>query len=247
MAGLLERVKTILGSKANKAMDAVEDPNETIEYSYQKMEEALQETRGHILEVATAKKQLEMQVAKLQQKSTQYAQDAKDAVQAGRDDLATQALSMKSTTDQQVQELQGHIQETQGEQDKLTQAQQKLESQIESFRTQKEVMKAQYSAAKAEVQVGQTVSGITQHASDISGALQRAQDKISNMQAKASAIDEMQESPDFNALPGSSDQDSIRAQLDKGKAGSDVQDELAKLKAEMQSSQKPLDPPQNPA
>jgi phage shock protein A len=120
MAGLLDRVKTILGAKANKALDSVEDPTETVEYSYQKMEEALQETRSHILEVATAKKQLEMQVAKIQQKSTQYAQDAQDAVQAGRDDLATQALSMKTTNDQQVQELQGHIQETQTEQDKLT-------------------------------------------------------------------------------------------------------------------------------
>lgn len=247
MAGLLERVKTILGSKANKALDSVEDPTETLDYSYQKMQEALQETRSHILEVATAKKQLEMQVAKLQEKSAQYAQDARDAVQAGRDDLATQALSMKSTADQQVADLQSHVQETQNEQDKLTQAQQKLESQIGSFRTQKEVMKAQYSAAKAEVQVGQAVSGITQHAEDISGTLQRAQDRISSMQAKASAMDELQASPDFNALPGSANTDSIRQQLDQAKSSTDVQSELAKLKAEMQDAQKPLDPPQNPS
>ncbi len=240
MAGLLDRVKTILGSKANRVLDSVEDPTETIEYSYQKMQEALQETRRHILEVATAKKQLEMQVAALKKKAEQYALDAKDAVQAGRDDLATQALSLKGSTEQQIQDLQTHIQETQAEQDKLAAAQQKLETQIETFRTRKEVMKAQYSAAKAEVQVGESVHGITQHAEDISGALQRAQDKISTMQAKASALDELEASPDLTALPESQD-DPIRQQLRTASHSADVQEELARLKQEMQRSSKPLD------
>ncbi len=234
MAGLLDRVRTILGAKANKALDAMEDPTETIEYSYEQMQQALQETRRHILEVATAKKQLEMQASNLQQKVTQYDQDARDAVQSGRDDLAQQALSLKTTMQQQVQDLQTHIEQTQTEEDKLTQAQHKLEQQIETFGTQKEVMKAQYSAAKAEVQVGATLTGITQHAQDISGSLQRAQDKISSMQARASAIDELGANPDFNSLPSSSHTDSIRQQLDAAKASTAVQDELAKLKAEMQ-------------
>lgn len=236
----MDRVKTILGAKANRALDSVEDPTETVEYSYQKMQEALQETKRHILEVVTAKKQLEMQVATLQQKANQYSLDAKDAVKAGRDDLATQALSMKATTEQQIQDMQKHVEETQAEQDKLMTAQQKLEAQIESFRTQKEVMKAQYSAAKAEVQVGETVHGITQHAEDVSGALQRAQDKISHMQAKASALDELDTSSDMNALP-QSDGDTIRQQLNASNQNASVQDELAKLKQEMQQSEKPLD------
>ncbi|MCL4351498.1 MAG: PspA/IM30 family protein [Firmicutes bacterium] len=240
MAGLLDRVKTILGAKANKALDTMEDPTETIEYSYEQMQDAMQETRRHIVEVATAKKQLEMQVAALQQKVDQYDQDARDAVQGGRDDLAAQALSLKTTIQQQMQDLQTHVQQTQSEEDKLTQAQHKLEEQIETFRTQKEVMKAQYSAAKAEVQVGETISGITQHAQDISGSLQRAQDKISSMQAKASAIDELSSNPDFNALPTSSHTDTIRQQLDQAKASDQVQSELARLKAEMQL------PPSNP-
>ncbi len=235
MAGLMERVKTILGAKANRVLDAAEDPTETVEYSYQQMQEALQETKRHILEVATAKKQLQMQVSTLQQKANQYALDAKDAVKAGRDDLATQALSLKSSTDQQIQDMQKHVEDTQGEQDKLTAAQQKLETQIESFRSQKEVMKAQYSAAKAEVQVGETIHGITQHANDVSGALQRAQDKITHMQSKASALDELESSPDIGALP-QSNTDSIRQQLDAANRNSNVQDELAKLKQEMQQS-----------
>ncbi len=242
MPGLVDRVKGILGAKANRALDAMEDPTETVEYSFQQMQDALQETRRHILEVATAKKQLEMQATALQKKVQEYDQDARDAVQSGRDDLASEALSMKTTLERQVTDMQQHVQETQAEEDKLTQTQHKLEAQIESFRTQKEVMKAQYSAAKAEVQVGSTLTGITQHAGDISGALQRAQDKISTMQAKASAIDELEANPDFSALPGSAPTDSIRQQLDAAKSSSAVQDELQKLKAEMQA-QKGIDGP----
>ncbi len=241
MAGLIDRVRTILGAKANRALDAVEDPTETVEYSYQKMQEAMQETKRHILEVATARKQLEMQLQTLQQKANQYALDAKDAVKAGRDDLATQALSLKASTEQQIQDMQKHIDETRAEQDKLTASQHKLEAQIESFRSQKEVMKAQYSAAKAEVQVGETIHGITQHAEDVSGALQRAQDKISNIQAKASALDELESSPDINALSQSDSGDTIRQQLNAANSNTAVQDELEKLKQEMQQSNKQLD------
>jgi len=235
MAGLMDRVKTILGAKANSALDAIEDPTQTIDYSYEKMQEALQETKRHVLEVATAKKQLEMQLVVLQKKAADYDADAREAVASGRDDLATQALAMKATVQHQADDLSTHVQETQAEEEKLSAAQKQLESKIESFRSQKEVMKAEYSAAKAHVAIGEAMHGITQHAEDVSGSLDRAQDKIQQMQARASAMDEIEDTQALGPST-SADSDPVRQQLEAAKASSSLKDELAKLKAEVQSS-----------
>lgn len=232
MAGLLDRVKTILGSKANSALDAMEDPTQTIDYSYEKMLEALQETKKHVLEVATAKKQLEMQLSILQKKAADYDTDARDAVASGRDDLATQALALKATAQHQIDDLSTHVAETQSEEEKLTESQHQLEAKIESFHSQKEVMKAEYSAAKAHVAIGEAMHGITTHAEDVAGSLDRAQDKIQQMQARASAMDELDATQALAPSSGASG-DLIRQQLDAAKSSSSLQDELAKLKAEV--------------
>ena len=234
MAGLMDRVKTILGSKANSALDKMENPTETIDYSYAKMQEALQETKRHVLEVATAKKQLQMQLATLQKKQADYAEDARAAVASGRDDLATQALALKAALTQQIDDLGTHVQETAAEEEKLNQAQKQLEAKIESFRSQKEVMKAEYSAAKASVSIGEAMHGINQHAEDISGSLDRAQDKIQQMQARASAIDELDESGSMAAIGDGGD--SIDQQLEAAKTSDSLKEELAKLKADVKGS-----------
>lgn len=235
MAGLMDRVKTILGAKANSALDAIENPAETIDYSYAKMQEALQETKRHVLEVATAKKQLELQLATLQKKQADYDADAREAVASGRDDLATQALALKATVQHQIDDLSAHVQATQAEEDKLNASQKQLEAEIESFRSQKEVMKAEYSAAKAHVAIGEAMHGITQHAEDISGSLDRAQEKIQQMQARASAIDELDATAALSPAGGDAS-DPVRQQLEAAKASSSLQDELARLKAEMNKS-----------
>ncbi len=236
MAGILDRVKTILGAKANQALDAMEDPTQTIDYSYEKMQEALQETRRHIVEVATAKKQLESQLNGLNQRAAGYDRDAHDAVAAGRDDLATQALATKATIQQQIDELSTHIQSTEAEQAKLTDSQHQLEAKIETFRTQKEVMKAEYSAAKAHVAISESMHGITQHAEDISGTIDRAQDKIQQMQSRAAAIDEVAGDEPEALTAGSGPHDDIRRQLDAAKSSSAIQEELARIKGEVKGS-----------
>ena len=45
MAGIFERLSTVFRSKANKALDKVEDPRDTLDYSYQKQLELLQKVR----------------------------------------------------------------------------------------------------------------------------------------------------------------------------------------------------------
>ncbi len=231
--GLMARVSTIFKSKVNTVLDRAEDPRETLEYSYQKQVEQLQNIRRGIAEVVTSKKRLELQVTRLQQSVTQQDENARDAVRANRDDLAQEALTRKQGLEQQVAALQTQIEDLAREEARLTDLQQKLQTKVESFRTQKEVIKAQYSAAQAQVKIGEAFTGLGEDMTDVNMALQRATDKTESLKARAAAVDALAENPAFQteALPGSGD--SIRDELNKLKTSSSVSDELAKLKAEL--------------
>lgn len=231
--GLMARVSTIFKSKVNTVLDKAEDPRETLEYSYQRQVEQLQNIRRGIAEVVTSKKRLELQATRLQQSVTQQEANARDAVRANRDDLAQEALTRKQGLESQVASLQTQIEDLAREEARLTDLQQKLQAKVESFRTQKEVIKAQYSAAQAQVKIGEAFTGLGEDMTDVNMALQRAQDKTEGLKARAAAVDSLAENPAFQteALPSTGD--SIRDELNKLQASSSVSDELAKLKAEL--------------
>ena len=71
---------------------------------------------------------------------------------------------------------------------------QRLKARVEAFRTQKEMVKAQYGAASAQVKIQEAATGISEEMSDVNLAVQRAQDKVLQMQARANALDELTES-----------------------------------------------------
>ncbi len=229
--GLLSRFSTIFKSKVNTALDRAEDPRETLEYSYQKQIEQLQNIRRGVAEVVTSKKRIELQRDRLQQQIEQWDQDARDAVAAGRDDLATDALSRKQTIQGQLSGLEKQIEDLAREEARMMDLQEKLKTKVEMFRTQKEVIKAQYSAAQAQVRIGEATHGLGEDMADLHMALERAQDKTQALQARAEAIDEIADSGKLELNPGTGD--SIRDELDKMHANTSVQDELAKMKAEL--------------
>ncbi|HYA09006.1 MAG TPA: PspA/IM30 family protein, partial [Gaiellaceae bacterium] len=191
MAGLMSRAMLIVKAKFSKLLNRAENPTETLDYSYEQMLEQLQNVKRGVADVVTAKKRLELQTQKLEGNVVKLETQARQAVAANREDLARQALERKAVAQQQLQSLDEQVTQLQAQQDKLVESQQTLETRIESFRSQKEVLKAQYSAAEAQVRVGEAATGIGQHMSDTGLAIQRAKDKTEELQARASAIDEL--------------------------------------------------------
>ena len=106
-----------------------------------------------------------------------------------------------------------------------------MQARVERFRTQKETLKASYTAAEAQTKVGEAVSGISTSMGSAGATMQRAQDKIASMQARAGAIDELLASGALNDL--TTPVDDIQKELDKVSTTSQVDNELAALKAEL--------------
>jgi phage shock protein A len=229
---LMQRIRLIFSAKANKALDRAENPNETLDYSYAKMLEMQQKVRRGVADVATSRKRLELQIKQLQQGSDKLTDQAQRALGQGREDLAREALTRKSGITQQLSDLQAQHAQLQGEEEKLTLAAQRLQAKIEAFRTKKETLKATYNAAQAQSRVGEAFSGISEEMGDVGLAVQRAEDRTAQMQARAGAIDELIASgalDDQLSLGGGGDD--IDRELAALSSTSDVESELAQLKA----------------
>jgi len=218
-------------SKFSKLLDHAEDPGETLDYSYERQLELLQNVKRGIADVVTAKKRLEMQEAQLQQSVVKLETQAREAVAAGREDLARQALERKSGLQEQLQSLDQQAEQLQQQQDKLVASEKALSAKVEAFRTQKETIKAQYSAAEAQVRIGEAATGIGEQMADTGLAIQRAKDKTEQMQARASAIDELTTSGALEDF--TSDQTTLDRELAAVASQSQVDRELEQLKAEV--------------
>ena len=229
--GLMQRIRLIFGAKANTALDRAENPNETLDYSYQKQLELLQKVRKGVADVATSRKRVELQINQLQQQSDKLTDQAQKALGLGREDLAREALTRKSGLTTQLSDLQAQHAQLQAEEEKLTLASQRLQAKVEAFRTRKETIKATYTAAQAQTRITEAVSGISEEMGDIGLAVQRAEDKTAQMQARAGAIDELLASGALDDATAVNRGDDIARELDALSSHSDVEAELAALKA----------------
>src|SRR5215831_18349695 len=191
MAGLWARFKLIFQAKASKALDRAENPNETLDYSYEQQLQQLQNVKRGIADVTTAKKRLEIQYTSMQQQVDKLDGQARQALAANREDLARQALARKAAVQGQLDGIMQQGQQLEAQQQKLIEGEKTLQTKVESFRTQKEVIKAQYSAAEAQVRIGEAATGLGEQMADVGLAIQRAKDKTEQMQARANAIDEL--------------------------------------------------------
>jgi phage shock protein A len=230
--GLMQRMMMIFKAKANKAVDRAEDPRETLDYSYQKQLELLQKVRKGVADVATSRKRIELQMTQLQQQADKLTQQAQKALGAGREDLAREALTRKSALTGQIEGLQQQHAQLQGEEEKLTLASQRLQAKVEAFRTRKETIKASYTAAQAQTRINEAFSGISEEMGDVGLAVQRAEDKTAQMQARAGAIDELIASGALDDASSLNAGDDIARELESMSSQSDVDRELEALKSQ---------------
>jgi phage shock protein A len=232
MAGLFSRFATVVKAKLNMLLNRAEDPTETLDYSYEQQLRLLQDVKRGVVDVTTSKKRLKMQTAQLEQNVVKLETQARDALTAGREDLARQALERKALVQGQLQSLDTQVTQLEDQQEKLVTSEKQLQAKIEAFRSQKEVIKAQYSAAEAQVRIGEAATGIGDQMADTGLAIQRAKDKTEQMQARASAVEELIEAGTLEDFTGG-DKTMLDRELEQIQATNQVDRELERLKAEV--------------
>jgi phage shock protein A len=239
MSNIARRIGDFFRIKANNALDRTEDPREVLDYSYGQQLEMLQRVRRGVADVATSRKRVELQATQLQQSTGKLQSQAQQALAVGREDLAREALARRTAVASELTDLQDQQASLQEQEEKLTLAAQRLQSKVDSFRTRKETIKAGYTAAEAQTRISEAVTGIGEEMGDVGLAMQRAQDKTEQMQARAGALDELVASGALEDATLPTGRDDLQAELEAATAGQDVETELARMKAQLPASGAP--------
>jgi phage shock protein A len=227
-------MSTVVKAKVSSLLDRAEDPAETLDYSYEKQLEQLQSVKQGIVELVTAKKRLQTQESSIQEQISRLDGQARQAMAAGQEGLAREALERKHLAEGEMQSLDQQVSQLEDQQQKLTDSEEKLRAKVEAFRSKKEVIKAQYSAAEAQVHISEAATGVGEEMADVGLAMQRALDKTENMKARADAVGELEAAGTFEDLTElGPHQDDIDHQLEQLGRTSAVDEELASMKAEL--------------
>ena len=234
--GFFSRLATFFNIRANAALDKAEDPGQVMDYSYSKQIEQLQQLRRSIADVVTNEKRLEMQQSQLIEKTNKLDQQAMQALQANREDLARMALQRKETLIVQIQSYEQQLAQLKEQEEKLLAMERTISARVEAFRTQKEMVKAQYNAAQAQVKINETITGISEEMTEMNLAMQRAQDKVLTMQARANAMEALidQGALGEQGMLGAGSSDTLDRELQKISTEQNVEAQLQAMKQRMQ-------------
>jgi phage shock protein A len=232
--GIFSRFMNFIRMRANSALDKAEDPGQVMDYSYSKQLEQLQQLRRSIADVVTNEKRLEMQQKEVEAKVNKLGEQARQALMANREDLARLALQRKEELVSQLNSYEQQIAQLKAQEERLITMERNVSARVETFRTQKEMVKAQYSAAQAQVKINEAITGISQEMTEMNLAMQRAQDKVLNMQARANAMETLIEQGTLGeqGLPGSSD--TLDRELRQISTEQHVEAQLQALKQQLQ-------------
>jgi len=216
--GLFDRLKRVVGANLNDLVSKAEDPEKMLEQALLEMQEDMVKLRQGVAQAIAAQKRTEKQYNEGQNEINKWQRNAQLALQKGDENLARQALERKKTYTDTATALKTSLDQQTVQVEGLKKNLIQLESKISEAKTKKEMLKARITAAKAQEQLGNMVSGMS--TSSAMSAFERMEEKVMQLEASSQA---------YGELGGIG----IEQEFAKLEAGSDVDDELALLKAQM--------------
>jgi phage shock protein A len=239
--GLFGHLKFVGNMKIENALQKAEDPNQVFNYSYTKQLEQLQQLRQGLVTIVQNEKHIEMLEAQVEAQMNRLQQQAAQAMQQGREDLARLALQRKEALVAQVDAYKQQLEQLSAQHQKIELLVGQAEQRISTFKTQKEMVEAQYQAAQASVHIGEVATGISKESAEMNLAMQRAQEKVLQMQSRANAIDALLDSGTLSdqGLLSGGDATDLDHQLAKISSEHNVEAELAAMRQQISGPSAP--------
>lgn len=223
--GILSRFKDIMAANVNALLDKAEDPQKMIDQYLRDLESDLgkvkAETASMMAEEKAAKRQLD-ECSEEIEKMTDY---AKKAVAAGNDNEAKQFLQKKSELSERRDTLQKKYDIAAKNSAQMREMHNKLESDIASLKGRKENLKAKAQIAETQAKMNRMGSGSSQAGATMA-AFDRMEEKINKMIDEQDAMEELNRGTEDST-------EELMKKYDNAAKDSDVDAELAALKAEM--------------
>ncbi len=215
--GLFKRIGNLFRSNANAALDKMEDAEKMLKQMVLDMEESINKATVSIAKAIANEKRLEKKLAAARAESKDWEEKAKQALSAGREDLARQALEKKATVDKNIVDLQPLYSQAKESSNQLRAQLDQLKTKLDEAKNRQSTLVARSQAAKATKEINQSLSGV---GTDAFADFDKYEEKIMNLEAEASAYEQLAgENSDlnseFNKLSANADVDANLLELKK--------------------------------
>ncbi|WP_439516912.1 PspA/IM30 family protein [Limnospira sp.] len=216
--GLFDRIGRVVRANLNDLVNKAEDPEKILEQAIIEMQEDLIQLRQAVAQTIAQQKRSQQQYNQAQSQANQWQSRAQLALQKGDENLAREALQRKKGYVETANTLEMSLRQQTEQVETLKRNLVSLESKISEAKTKKNMLKARAQAAKANEQLNNLLGGI--NTSSATSAFERMEEKVMIQEAKSQATAELMDSD-------------LEEQFIKLEAGSDVDDELAAMKAQL--------------
>lgn len=224
--GIMTRFKDIMAANVNALLDKAEDPEKMIDQYLRNLESDFAKVKAETASIMAEEKSAKRKLDECDEEITRMGGYAKKAVAAGNDNDARQFLTKKNELTQKREVLAKNYELAQANSIKMRQMHDKLESDISEMKSKRDMLKAKVRVAETQKKINEMGAGL-ESAGNNAAAFERMEEKVNKMLDEADAIGEL------NKSASGSDIDDLASKYDAVGIGSDVDDELAKLKAEI--------------
>jgi phage shock protein A len=205
------------------------DPREALDLAYSRQLELQAKARRAVADVVTARKRIELQARQLAPTVARLDEQARTAVQQGREEAAKDALTWRNALQGELTQLESHVASLAGEEARMRRVASQLDLQLQQLRVRRDALRASYAAARARAEVGQALADAQMDNSELVAALQEAEERVASTRAKADALEGLAAR---GALQASADA-SGRAALPARRTDAEVADELTRMEEEL--------------
>lgn len=224
--GIITRFKDIMAANVNALLDKAEDPEKMIDQYLRNLESDFAKVKAETASIMAEEKSAKRKLDECDEEINKMGEYAKKAVAAGNDNDARQFLTKKSELTQKREVLAKNYELAQANAAKMRQMHDKLEADISAMKSKRDMLKAKVKVAETQRKINEMGAGL-ESAGNNAAAFDRMEDKVNRMLDEADAIGELNKSAAGNDI------DNLASKYDTADTGSNVDDELAALKAEM--------------
>lgn len=221
MANLFKRLGDVITANLNDLVDRVEDPERMIKQLIREMEENINSAREGVIDAVASEKQLARELDNQRRQAEEWHNRARQALAAGNEALAREALLRKKEHDGIVGNLEASCESARRTSERLKTQLRALETKLEEARLKKGSLVARQRAAQAREQMDQ-VHDRFQTGLELDHSFGRMAGRVDELEARMEAREE---------LYGQYSQ--IEREFLKMEVNSQVEAELAALKREV--------------
>ncbi len=224
--GVLTRFKDIMASNFNSLLDKAEDPEKMVDQYLRNLESDMAKVKAETASVMAEEKSCKRKLDEVNEEMNRMTEYAKKAIAAGNDGEAKQFLEKKSELAGKKASLQESYDVAKANADKMREMSDKLEKDISEMRSKRDTLKAKAKVADAQERINKLGSSVEEAGSNLS-AFERMEEKVNRRLDEVNAMAELNEDSDSDSI------EELAKKYDSNESKSDVDDELAALKAEL--------------